>query len=59
MVSQYNEGKLEFIGRKLVSVDQDVTCKCDCIVQPKVRSLYYIIFYFNRFVNIIFLFIGL
>ncbi|VVC33747.1 Cystine-knot cytokine,PDGF/VEGF domain [Cinara cedri] len=35
MVSQYNEGKLEFKGRKFVSVVQHSTCKCDCIVQPE------------------------
>lgn len=40
MVSQYNgAGKLEFVGRKPVSVIQHSKCKCDCIVQAKVRTM--------------------
>ncbi|XP_050544863.1 platelet-derived growth factor subunit A-like [Daktulosphaira vitifoliae] len=36
MVSQYNEeGKLEYKGRKAITVEQHLKCKCDCIVKEK------------------------
>ncbi|XP_050434463.1 vascular endothelial growth factor C-like [Adelges cooleyi] len=36
MVSQYNEeGKLEYKGRKAITVEQHLKCKCDCIVKEQ------------------------
>ncbi|KAL5234634.1 hypothetical protein ACI65C_002044 [Semiaphis heraclei] len=36
MVSQYNDdGKLEFKGRKTVSIDQHLKCKCGCVVKQE------------------------
>ncbi|KAL4112985.1 hypothetical protein QTP88_016697 [Uroleucon formosanum] len=36
LVSQYNEdGKLQFKGRKTVSIDQHLKCKCGCVVKPE------------------------
>lgn len=44
MVSQYNgAGKLEFIGRKAVTVVQHLKCKCDCIIKPEVRSIKFLL----------------
>lgn len=40
MVSQYNDdGKLEFKGRKTVSIDQHLKCKCGCVVKQEVRPI--------------------
>lgn len=40
MVSQYNDaGKLEFKGRKTVSIDQHLKCKCGCVVKQEVRLI--------------------
>uniref|UniRef100_A0A2H8TGL1 Platelet-derived growth factor subunit B n=1 Tax=Melanaphis sacchari TaxID=742174 RepID=A0A2H8TGL1_9HEMI len=45
MVSQYNDvGKLEFKGRKTVSIDQHLKCKCGCIVKQEVRLVTFHIF---------------
>ncbi|CAI6348307.1 unnamed protein product [Macrosiphum euphorbiae] len=36
IVLQYSgSGKLEFKGRKSVSVDQHLTCQCDCITEEE------------------------
>ncbi|XP_022166983.1 vascular endothelial growth factor A-like isoform X2 [Myzus persicae] len=36
LVSQYNgEGKLEFKGRKTVSIDRHLKCKCGCVVKEE------------------------
>uniref|UniRef100_A0A2H8TY20 Vascular endothelial growth factor A n=1 Tax=Melanaphis sacchari TaxID=742174 RepID=A0A2H8TY20_9HEMI len=36
LVSQYNgAGKLEFKGRKTVSIDRHLKCKCECIVKEE------------------------
>ncbi|XP_026812220.1 vascular endothelial growth factor C-like [Rhopalosiphum maidis] len=36
VVSQYNEaGKFDFVGRKIVSIDQHLKCKCGCVVKQE------------------------
>lgn len=64
MVSQYNDaGKLEFKGRKTVSIDQHLKCKCGCVVKQEVRLIAFHatlrIFKTIDYYNIWFLFTGL